>query len=66
MNAVRAIVRICTFNLRHDDIDYNTPNAWVKRRPIVHECLRNMQPTIIGTQEGIPQHLNDILADLNQ
>ncbi|CAF0833587.1 unnamed protein product [Adineta ricciae] len=72
MDAVRSdendqsVVRICTFNLRHDDIDHNTRNAWEQRRPIVYQCLRNMQPTIIGTQEGIPQHHNDILADLNQ
>lgn len=61
-----AIVRVCTFNLRHGYVDRGTPNEWEKRRPILKRCLENMQPTIIGTQEGDPPQLNDILADLNQ
>ncbi|UJR32980.1 hypothetical protein I4U23_020443 [Adineta vaga] len=62
----KPVVRVCTFNLRYDDIDHGTPNAWEKRKPIVYQCLRNIQPTIIGTQEGIPLQHNDILNDLNQ
>ncbi len=62
----RAIVRVCTFNLRSDEIDRGTPNAWEKRRPIIQKCLDGMQPTLIGTQEGDPQMLNDVLDDLNQ
>ncbi|CAF1051677.1 unnamed protein product [Rotaria sordida] len=60
------IIRVCTFNLRHGPIDRGTQNAWEKRRPIVKDCLKNMQPTIIGTQEGYPPQLNDILDDLNE
>ena len=60
------VVRVCTFNLRRGDLDHGTPNAWEKRRPIVKKCLENMQPTIIGTQEGYPPQLKDILDDLNQ
>ncbi|CAF0930980.1 unnamed protein product [Rotaria sordida] len=60
------IIRVCTFNLRHGPIDRGTQNAWEKRRPIVKDCLKNMQPTIIGTQEGYPSQLNDILDDLNE
>jgi len=62
----RQIVRVCTFNLRSDEIDRGTPNEWKKRRPIVKKCLENMQPTIIGTQEGDPSQLKDILEDLNE
>ncbi|CAF0763645.1 unnamed protein product [Adineta steineri] len=61
-----AIVRVCTFNLRHGKLDQNTPNEWEKRRPIVKKCLENMQPTIIGTQEGYPPQLNDVLDGLNE
>jgi hypothetical protein len=60
------IVRVCTFNLRWAETDRGTPNEWEKRRPIIKNCLENMQPTIIGTQEGGPQMLKDILDDLNQ
>jgi hypothetical protein len=62
----RIVVRVCTFNLRSDESDIGTPNEWDKRRPIVQKCLENMRPTIIGTQEGGPSLLNDILVDLNK
>jgi hypothetical protein len=62
----RPIVRVCTFNLRSDEIDRGTPNEWEKRRPIIKKCLENMQPIVIGTQEGDPTMLNDILNDLNE
>jgi hypothetical protein len=65
-SSTRPIVRVCTFNLRCDEIDRGTPNEWGKRRPIVKKCLENMQPTIIGTQEGDPLQLKDILDDLNE
>ncbi len=60
------IVRVCTFNIRHSYLDHATPNEWQKRRPILKQCLENMQPTIIGIQEGDPPQLKDILDDLNQ
>jgi hypothetical protein len=60
------IVRVCTFNLRRDDVDNGTPNEWSKRRPIVRDCLEHIQPAILGTQEGYPEQLNEILEDLNQ
>jgi hypothetical protein len=62
----RVIVRVCTFNLRHDDVDIGTPNEWGKRRSIVKKCLENMQPTFIGTQESYPAQIKDILDDLNE
>ncbi len=62
----RPVVRVCTFNLRSDEIDRGTPNEWKKRRSIVKKCLENMQPSIIGTQEGDLTQLKDILDDLNE
>ena len=64
--AMNETVRVCTFNLRRDDTDNGTPNEWSKRRPIVRACLERIQPTILGTQEGYPEQLNEILDDLNQ
>ncbi|CAF0978152.1 unnamed protein product [Rotaria sp. Silwood1] len=61
-----AVIRVCTFNLRFANIDKGTPNEWEKRRPILKDCLKKMQPTIIGTQEGYPPQLNNILDDLNE
>lgn len=61
-----SVVRVSTFNLRYGPEDKGTPNEWEKRRPIVKSCLQNMQPTIIGTQEGYPPQINDILIDLNE
>ena len=71
MNLVRhkmssTIVRVCTYNLRRDGMDRGTPNDWNRRRPIMKKCLKRMQPSVIGTQEGIPSQLNDILDDLNE
>ncbi|CAF0952222.1 unnamed protein product [Adineta steineri] len=60
------IVRVCTFNLRCGHADLRTSNNWERRRSILKNCLENMQPTIIGTQEGYPQQLNEILDDLNE
>lgn len=60
------VIRVCTFNIRHDGIDRGTPNEWTRRRIIFKNCLENMQPMIIGTQEGDPPQLNSILDDLNQ
>ncbi len=65
-NRSQPSVRVCTFNLRRGDLDHGTPNEWEKRRPIVKNCLQNMQPTIIGTQEGYPLQLKDVLDDLNE
>ena len=71
MNIIRqkmssTIARVCTFNLRRDGMDRGTPNDWNRRRPIMKKCLKQMQPTIIGTQEGIASQLNNILDDLNE
>jgi hypothetical protein len=62
----QSVVRVCTFNLRRGDLDHGTPNEWEKRRLIVKKCLENMQPIIIGSQEGYPSQLKDVLDDLNE
>ncbi|CAF2096333.1 unnamed protein product [Rotaria magnacalcarata] len=59
------IVRVCTFNLHYGYDDHGTPNAWDKRRIVLKKCLKNMQPSIMGTQEGYPPQLYDVLEDLN-
>lgn len=60
------VVRVCTFNVRRGDLDHNTVNDWPQRRPILKNCIKHMQPTIVGTQEGYPPQLQDILNDLNE
>jgi endonuclease/exonuclease/phosphatase family metal-dependent hydrolase len=53
---------VATFNLRYAS---NTrPNAWPERRPVLRECLRQLDADIIGTQEGLHQQLQDVAADL--
>lgn len=59
-------MRICTFNLRHSYDDVDTINAWKNRRSIVKRCLELIDATIVGTQEGNPVQLNEILDDLNE
>jgi len=53
---------IATFNLRY--ASSNTPNSWAERRPVMRDCLRQLAPDLIGTQEGVHQQLKDIAADL--
>jgi len=62
----QSVVRVCTFNIRHESLDHGTPNDWKKRRPILKKCLENMQPLIVGVQEGDPLQLNEIVEDLNE
>lgn len=57
-------VKLCvaTFNLRYASAE--RPNSWTARRPVVRDCLRQLAPDLIGTQEGLHQQLKDIAADL--
>lgn len=62
--APAAPLKLCvaTFNLR-----YASParsNSWAGRRPVMRDCLRPLAPDLIGTQEGLPQQLKDLAADL--
>ena len=53
---------VTTFNLRYASTE--RPNSWAERRPVMHDCLRQLAPDLIGTQEGLKQQLKDIAADL--
>ncbi len=59
-----APVKLCvaTFNLRFASAE--RPNSWAQRRPVMRECLRQLAPDLIGTQEGLLQQLKDVAADL--
>lgn len=56
--------RLCvmTYNLRY--ASSNGPNAWPQRRPLMRECIRNVSPDLIGTQEGLYQQLRELSSDL--
>lgn len=53
---------IATFNLRYASNE--RPNSWPERRPVMRECLRQLAPDVMGTQEGLYQQLKDIATDL--
>jgi endonuclease/exonuclease/phosphatase family metal-dependent hydrolase len=55
-------LRVMTFNLRYAST--TPPNAWPARRPIMRDCIRNVAPDLIGTQEGLYPQLKDLAADL--
>ncbi|TWP47051.1 endonuclease/exonuclease/phosphatase family protein [Lentzea tibetensis] len=51
-----------SFNLRYaSDAE---PNSWAVRRPVLAQLLRQEQPTVLGTQEGLYGQLKDIRRDL--
>lgn len=53
---------VMTFNLRYASA--TPPNAWPERRPVMRDCIRQVAPDLIGTQEGLYHQLKDIAADL--
>jgi endonuclease/exonuclease/phosphatase family metal-dependent hydrolase len=55
-------VSVMTFNLRF--ASERPPNAWPDRRPVVRDCIRQVAPDLIGTQEGVYPQLKDMAADL--
>lgn len=55
-------LNVMTYNVRY--AGYKPPNAWPDRRPILAECIRSLQPDIMGTQEGVYQQIKDMAADL--
>ncbi|WP_083972606.1 endonuclease/exonuclease/phosphatase family protein [Actinoplanes awajinensis] len=60
--AAPADLDVMTFNLRY--AADNRPNSWAQRRPVTRALLRAEHPDLIGTQEGLPDQLRDIDADL--
>ncbi len=55
-------LQVMTFNLRY--ASSNAPNAWSQRRPVVRDCIAQVAPDLIGTQEGLYQQLKDVADDL--
>ena len=53
---------LMTFNLRY--ASSKAPNAWSQRRPVMRDCIQQVAPDLIGTQEGLYQQLKDLAADL--
>lgn len=53
---------VMTYNLRY--ASPTPPNAWPQRRPLVAECIRQVNPDVIGTQEGLYSQLKDVATDL--
>lgn len=55
-------LHLMSFNLRF--AADNVPNSWRQRRPVMAELLNRELPTVLGTQEGLSQQLQDIDHDL--
>jgi endonuclease/exonuclease/phosphatase family metal-dependent hydrolase len=62
--AVRSEDTLCvmTYNLRYASAV--GPNAWPDRRPLMRQCITNVQPDVFGTQEGLYEQLKELHADL--
>jgi len=55
-------LKVMTFNLRYASLE--PPNSWPQRRPVVKECIKLIEPDIIGTQEGLFWQLKEMANDL--
>ena len=53
---------VVTYNLRY--ASPTGPNAWPQRRPLVVELIRQLNPDVMGTQEGLYAQLKELAADL--
>ncbi len=53
---------VMTYNLRFAST--RPGEAWAERRPLVRDCIRELSPDLIGTQEGVYAQLKDVAADL--
>lgn len=54
-------LKIMTLNLRYDKPDPGK-NAWKVRRKAVAASISHYAPTVIATQEGLPQQMFDLLG----
>lgn len=62
LEATTDSILVMTFNLRY--ASSRPPNSWPERRPVMRDCLREVGPDLIGTQEGLYAQLKDLAADL--
>ncbi len=51
--------RVATFNIRFGAAE-DGENHWTQRKSILFDCLRELQPTVMGTQEGLSFQLAEI------
>jgi endonuclease/exonuclease/phosphatase family metal-dependent hydrolase len=61
VQAANANLNVMTFNLRY--ASSSRPNSWEERRAVMAECIKEANPDIFGTQEGLYHQLKDIEAD---
>jgi endonuclease/exonuclease/phosphatase family metal-dependent hydrolase len=54
--------KVMTFNLRFAGA--MPPNSWWQRRPVMKQCIKEIDPDLFGTQEGLYPQLKDMAADL--
>ena len=60
-NTAASRIRAVSFNLKF--AQYEPPNSWQERRPVVREWRRQHDPDIVGTQEGVYRQLRDMAAE---
>lgn len=57
------VLCVMTLNLRY--ASDRPPNAWPQRRPVMKDCILEIKPDLIGTQEGVYAQLKDLHQDLH-
>ena len=57
-------INVMTFNVRFASA--TPPNAWWQRRGVLRDCIRQENPDLIGTQEGVYPQLRDMAEDMGQ
>lgn len=62
LTAAQSEFKVMTYNLRF--ASQRPPNAWPDRRPIMVEGIKQLDPDLIGTQEGVYSQLKDLHSDL--
>jgi endonuclease/exonuclease/phosphatase family metal-dependent hydrolase len=55
---------VATFNLRVAAGPREPAQAWLVRRPLVRDSIRQFAPDLLGTQEGLFAQLQDLRVDL--
>lgn len=55
-------LKVMTYNLRYASLE--PPNAWPDRRPLVAEVVRDFEPDLMGTQEGVYSQIKELASDL--
>ena len=59
-------IKIMTFNIRRDGVEYDKKYQWKNRLPIVTTILDKEKPDIIGLQEPIKSQIKGLKKSLNK